>query len=222
MTAKHSNREGEPMIATGVDTSVVYIVDDDVDHCQSLEWLIESVGLRSRWFTSANEFLQNIEPETAGCLLLDLRMPGMSGIELQDRLRRQGADMPIILVTGYADVPVAVRAMKEGAFDVIEKPFSQQELLDRIHDALSKNAAGRHEEQERRTVQRRMATLSEGEREVLTQLCQGKSNKEIAASLRLTRRAIEARRAKIMRKMQADSLAQLIRMAMSLDAEEPV
>ena len=121
--------------------------------------------------------------------------------------------MPIILLTGYADVPVAVRAMKEGAFDVMEKPFRQQELLDRIHNALSKHAAGRHEEQERRSVQRRIATLSEGEREVLTLLCEGKSNKEIAASLKRTRRAIEARRAKIMRKMRADSLAQLIRLA---------
>jgi FixJ family two-component response regulator len=128
--------------------------------------------------------------------------------------------MPIILVTGYADVPVAVRAMKDGAFDVIEKPFSHQELLDRIHDALSKWAAGRHDEQERRAIQRRITTLSEGEREVLTLLCQGKSNKEIAASLKLTRRAIEARRAKIMRKMQAESLAQLIRMAMQQEEQD--
>ena len=208
------------MIATGTNTSVVYIVDDDLDHCQSLEWLIESVGLRARWFTSANEFLQSVEPESAGCLLLDLRMPGMSGIELQDRLRRLGADMPIILLTGYADVPVAVRAMKDGAFDVMEKPFSQQALLDRIHAALTTAAAARQAEQERRAIQQRITTLSDGEREVLTLLCEGKSNKEIASSLRLTRRAIEARRAKIMRKMQADSLAQLIRMAMSQEEHE--
>jgi two-component system response regulator FixJ len=206
------------MIATGTDASVIYIVDDDRDHCQSLEWLLESVGLRARWFTSASEFLQSVEPDSAGCLLLDLRMPGMSGIELQDRLRRQGADMPIILLTGYADVAVAVRAMKEGAFDVMEKPFSHQELLDRIHAALAAAAAARQAEQDRRAVQQRLTTLSDGEREVLTLLCDGKSNKEIAASLRLTRRAIEARRAKIMRKMQADSLAQLIRMAMLVEA----
>lgn len=206
------------MTATTNDVqSTVYIVDDDAELCQSLEWLIHSVGLRARVFSSASEFLRHVEPVPSGCLVLDVRMPGMSGIELQEQLRMQGIELPIILLTGYAEVPLVVRAMHAGAFDVIQKPFSHQALLDRIHDALAKNAANRRTQHEKHNVQRRLSLLSEGEREVLELLCEGKSNKEIAASLQLTRRAIEARRAKIMRKMQADSLAQLIRMTLQLE-----
>jgi FixJ family two-component response regulator len=206
------------MTATANDgQSTVYIVDDDAELCQALEWLIHSVGLRARVFSSANDFLKHVEPVPSGCLVLDVRMPGMSGIELQEQLRHQGIELPIILLTGYAEVPLVVRAMHAGAFDVVQKPFSHQALLDRIHDALAKNAANRRVQHERHNVQRRLSLLSEGEREVLNLLCEGKSNKEIAASLQLTRRAIEARRAKIMRKMQADSLAQLIRMTLQLE-----
>ena len=206
------------MTAIGNDgQSTVFVVDDDAELCQSLDGLIHSVGLRARVYSSAKEFLNNVEPVLSGCLVLDVRMPGMSGIELQEQLQQQGIDLPIILLTGYAEVPLVVRAMHAGAFDVIQKPFSHQALLDRIHDALAKNAATRRSQHERHNVQRRLSTLSEGEREVLDLLCEGKSNKEIAASLQLTRRAIEARRAKIMRKMQADSLAQLIRMTLQLE-----
>ncbi len=197
--------------------TTVYVVDDDVELCQSIEWLIHSVGLHAKVFSSAHDFLRNLEPLPSGCILLDVRMPGMSGIELQEQLREQGVDLPVILLTGHAEVPVVVRAMHAGAFDVIQKPFSQQALLDRIHDALAKNAATNQQAMERHNVQRRLSLLSAGEREVLDLLCQGKSNKEIASALQLTRRAIEARRAKIMRKMQADSLAQLIRMTLQLN-----
>jgi FixJ family two-component response regulator len=195
----------------------VFVVDDDAELRQSLEWLINSVGLRARTYGSASEFLKDVEPVSCGCLVLDVRMPGMSGIELQEQLRQQRIDLPVILLTGYAEVPLVVRAMHAGAFDVIQKPFSHQALLDRVHDALAKHASTRRAQHERHNVQRRLGLLSEGEREVLELLCEGKSNKEIAAALQLTRRAIEARRAKIMRKMQAESLAQLIRMTFQLE-----
>src|SRR5438105_8843625 len=132
---------GCAMTATATDgQSTVYVVDDDAELCQSLEWLIHSVGLRARVYSSAKEFLKHVEPVPSGCLVLDVRMPGMSGIELQEQLHQQGIDLPIILLTGYAEVPLVVRAMHAGAFDVIQKPFSHQALLDRIHDALAKNA----------------------------------------------------------------------------------
>ncbi len=217
MTATAESQNGHHVHNGQNGQSTVFVVDDDPELRQSLEWLIHSVGLRARVYGSANDFLKDVEPVQCGCLVLDVRMPGMSGIELQEQLRQQRIDLPVILLTGYAEVPLVVRAMHAGAFDVIQKPFSHQALLDRVHDALAKHAATRRSQHERHNVQRRLNMLSEGEREVLDLLCEGKSNKEIAAALQLTRRAIEARRAKIMRKMQADSLAQLIRMTFQLE-----
>jgi two-component system, LuxR family, response regulator FixJ len=201
-------------MASEIDTDTVLVVDDDPDARQSLEFLIRSVGLNIRSYASAADFLASPDVESAGCLVLDLRMPGMSGLELQDRLNEMNIGMPVILLTAYAEVPIAVKAMKAGAIDVIQKPYSQQVLLDRIQQALAKDRAMRQRLHDMKGAKEKLARLTAGEREVLDRLRAGKSNKEIAGELGLTRRGIEARRANIMRKLEADSLADLLRMVM--------
>jgi len=199
------------------DTATVLVVDDDPDARQSLEFLIRSVGLNIRSYPSAADFLDSPDLESAGCLVLDLRMPGMSGLELQERLNEMNVGIPIILLTAYAEVPIAVKAMKAGAVDVIQKPYSQQVLLDRIQQALAKDRANRQRVRDIKDAREKLARLTPGERDVLERLRGGKSNKEIAGELGLTRRGIEARRANIMRKLEAESLADLLRMVMVSD-----
>lgn len=203
------------------DQATVLVVDDDPDARQSLEFLIRSVGLNIRSYPSAADFLSSADVQSPGCLVLDLRMPGMSGLELQDRLNEMNVGIPIILLTAYAEVPIAVKAMKAGAVDVIQKPYSQQVLLDRIQQALAKDRSNRRRVREINEAREKLARLTPGERDVLERLRVGKSNKEIAGELGLTRRGIEARRANIMRKCDADSLADLLRMVMLADGEAP-
>ena len=206
-------------MASEVDTDTVLVVDDVAYARKSLEFLIRSVGLNIRSYPSAGDFLASSDLETAGCLVLDLRMPGMSGLELQERLNEMNVGIPIILLTAYAEVPIAVKAMKAGAIDVIQKPYSQQVLLDRIQQALAKDRANRQRLRDVKEAKDKLALLTAGERDVLERLRAGKSNKEIAGDLGLTRRGIEARRANIMRKLGADSLADLLRLVMVSDVE---
>jgi len=201
---------------TTVSTSTVFVVDDDPAMRKSLCWLIESVGLAVETFESAQAFLDAYDSNRSGCLVLDMRMPGMSGLELQDRLRDNGVDLPAIIVTGYGDVPTAVRAMKRGAVDFMEKPFSDQILLNRIQDALKRDL-------DRRALRKRVAAvaacaerLSPREREVMDRVVQGKPNKVIAAELGLSPKTIEVHRARVMEKMEARSLADLIRLNITL------
>jgi FixJ family two-component response regulator len=208
-------------VSDEIDQATVLVVDDDPDARQSLEFLIRSVGLNIRSYASAADFLSSPDIGAAGCLVLDLRMPGMSGLELQDKLNEMNIGIPIILLTAYAEVPIAVKAMKAGAIDVIQKPYSQQVLLDRIQQALAKDRAHRKRVREVGGAREKLARLTQGEREVLERLRTGKSNKEIASELGLTRRGIEARRANIMKKLQADSLADLLRMVMVADGAVP-
>ena len=207
-------------MASEIDTDTVLVVDDDADARQSLEFLIRSVGLNIRSYASAADFLASPDVESAGCLVLDLRMPGMSGLELQERLNEMNIGIPIILLTAYAEVPIAVKAMKAGAIDVIQKPYSQQVLLDRIQQALAKDRANRQRLRDVKGAREKLARLTEGERDVLERLRNGKSNKEIAIELGLTRRGIEARRANLMRKLEAESLADLLHLVMISDAED--
>jgi FixJ family two-component response regulator len=207
-------------MASEIDTDTVLVVDDDADARQSLEFLIRSVGLNIRSYASAADFLASPDVESAGCLVLDLRMPGMSGLELQERLNEMNVGIPIILLTAYAEVPIAVKAMKAGAIDVIQKPYSQQVLLDRIQQALAKDRATRQRLRDVKEAREKLARLTDGERDVLERLRNGKSNKEIAIELGLTRRGIEARRANLMRKLEAESLADLLHMVMISDAED--
>ena len=204
--------------ASGADPTV-YVVDDDPAMRSSLRWLIESVGLSVRTCSSAQEFLRTYQPSDPGCLVLDVRMPGMSGLDLQAELAARKIHIPILIITGYAEVPLAVRAMKAGAFDFIEKPFSDQTLLDRIRAAVALDESARRRRAARAEVEARLRLLTARERDVLDRVITGKSNKVIAAELVLSTKTVEVHRAHVMEKLKADSLADLIRVAL-LAAED--
>ena len=192
----------------------VFVVDDDEAMRHSLRWLIESVGLQVECHDSAESFLDSYYPGRSGCLLLDVRMPGMSGLELQEYLRRNEINIPVIVITGHGDVPMSVRAMKEGAIDFIEKPFNDELLLDAIRNALALDEQQREKQALRAELAARMALLTPREHEVMEMVTAGRSNKEIAAELGVSAKTVEAHRAKVMDKMQAGSLAELVRMSM--------
>ncbi len=191
----------------------VFVVDDDQAMRSSLQWLIESVGLAVESFASADEFLTSYYPGRAGCLLLDVRMPGMSGLELQEYLNAHEIKIPVIIITGHGDVHMAVRAMKRGAIDFIEKPFNDEVLLDAIRNALNLDERRRGYQAERAELAARLAQLTPREHEVMDMVTEGKSNKEIAKTLGVSAKTVEAHRARVMEKMQAGSLAELVRMA---------
>jgi FixJ family two-component response regulator len=192
----------------------VYIVDDDADMRDSLQWLLQAVGLRVRAFSSADEFLRVAEPERPGCLVSDVRMPGASGLELLEALARRGDPMPAILITAFADVPMAVRAMKAGAVEFLEKPFHRQTLIERVQNALRSDSQGLRVRAERERIEGLFRRLTDKEREVLDCLFEGLPNKAIAARLQVTSRAIEMRRSSLMKKLGVDSLAELLYLAM--------
>ena len=199
---------------TGGPPPTVFIVDDDEAVRDALSMLVRSVGLSAESFASSADFLAVRGPHDAGCLVLDVRMPGMSGLELQEELVRRGATLPIIFVTGHAHVPMAVRAIKAGAFDFIEKPFDDQELLDKIHLALDVGSRARRELEESEEIRRRIRSLTPREREVLDLVADGAANKVTASRLGLSERTVEIHRAAVMRKMGAESLAQLVRLTL--------
>ncbi len=190
----------------------VFIVDDDRTIGQMMERLMRSVGLNHRLFHSGDEFLDAFPDDGAGCLVLDIRMPGISGLELQQTLNDRGCKLPIIFMTGYADVTMAVDAMQNGAFGFVEKPFRPQQLLDRINDALRADGERRAQSQETQHVRDRLARLTDREHEVLSLIVDGKANKEIARDLALSRRTVEIHRARTMEKLEANSVAELVRL----------
>lgn len=199
--------------------SIVYIVDDDPSVRDSLTWLIESVGHPVRCFASPVEFLRDCRDDVPGCLILDVRMPEISGLDLQEQLRTRGFRLPIIIVTGHADVPMAIRALKAGAFDFIEKPFNDQLLIERIQQAIEHCQSLTEKDQRRRGARERLATLTTRERQVLDGVVAGKSNKQIARELDISIKTIEVHRANVMNKMQADSLPELIRKTLLAEGE---
>jgi two-component system response regulator FixJ len=196
---------------------VVFIVDDDEAVRSSLRLLLKSVGLVPSALASAREFLDKYDPAQPGCLMLDVRMPEMSGLELQEQLNLKGAVLPVIFITGHGDVPMAVEAMQAGAFDFLQKPFRDQDLIDRIQRALDKDRTNRAALDERTLIRERLQSLTPREREVLAMVTSGKANKIMAADLGVSQRTIEIHRARVMEKMSAASLAQLVRMVMDLD-----
>jgi len=198
----------------GSASPTVFVVDDDQAIRHAMELLLRSVGLRHRIFHSGDEFLEQYSPEDAGCLVLDIRMPGMGGLELQRKLTELGSTLPIIFITGHGDVPMAVKAMQEGAVDFIQKPFRDQELLDRVHDALRTDEERRGEREEQAGIAARLDKLTKREREVMDLVVTGKPNKVIAYDLGVSQRTVEIHRARVMEKMQAKSLAELVRMQM--------
>lgn len=194
--------------------STIFIVDDDEAMRDSLKWLIESVGMKVESFDSAGAFLKNYYPGRSGCLLLDVRMQGMSGLELQEYLNEHTIHIPVIIITGHGDVPMAVRAMKSGAVDFIEKPFNDELLLDAIRNALALDERYRDQQAERAALASRLALLTPREHEVMDMVTEGKANKEIANILGVSAKTVEAHRAKVMEKMDARSLAELVKMAL--------
>lgn len=196
----------------------VFIVDDDPGIRKAMQLLLKSVGLRSEIFASGDEFLARFDPERPGCLILDIRMPGLGGLELQERLLGAGNSLPIIFITGHADVPMAVEAMHKGAFDFVQKPVRDQELLERIKAALGSDRRARSEQARRAGVAARLGTLTVREREVMDLVVTGKPNKVIAYELGVSQRTVEIHRARVMVKMQARSLPDLVRMTLNADS----
>jgi FixJ family two-component response regulator len=199
------------------DAATVIVVDDDSGIRNAMRSLLKSVGLNSVLFGSAQEFLSAYQPSQQGCLVLDIRMPGMSGLELQQQLNVRGAVIPVIFMSGHADIPMAVEAMQHGAFDFLQKPFRDQDLLDRIQRAIVRDGELRKSLGEHARIRTHLETLTPREREVLDLMTQGLQNKSIAQKLAVSPRTIEIHRARVMEKMNAHSVAELVRMMMDLN-----
>jgi two-component system response regulator FixJ len=197
--------------------ATVHVVDDDDAVRSSLRLLLKSVGLPTVAHASAQEFLATWDGDQPGCLVLDVRMPGMSGIELQAELNQRGAIIPVIFISGHGDIPMAVEAIQHGAFDFLQKPFRDQDLIDRVQRALASDAEHRQLLQQRETLKQRFESLTPREQEVLELVTQGKANKVMAGDLGVSQRTVEIHRARVMEKMGAQSLAQLVRMVLELD-----
>ena len=193
--------------------ATVFVVDDDDAVRQALDLLLESVGLTAQTYASAEDFLQAYDPGRPGCLVLDVRMPGTSGLALQELLAARGVDIPIIFITGHGDVSTAVRAMKAHAFDFIEKPFNDQDLLDRIHEAISAGRPNRQERASSAEIAERVATLTRREREIMAMIVEGKTGKVMASALQISEKTVQTHRARVMEKMRAQSVAELVKMA---------
>ena len=192
------------------DQPLVYLVDDDEAVRDALGMLFKSVGLPHQAFASALEFLEHHDPNRHSCLVADIRMPGLSGLELQERLNEQRAQLPIIFITGHADVPMAVTAMKSGAADFVQKPFRDQDLLDRIHQALERDREQRKGRAEADEIRARIALLTPRENEVMQRVVRGQANKVIAMDLGVSQRTVELHRARVMRKLRMRSVAELV------------
>jgi two-component system, LuxR family, response regulator FixJ len=195
--------------------AVVHVIDDDDAMRDSLAFLMGSAGIETQTYDSAKAFLAALPRDTSGCVVTDVRMPGMSGIDLLRELKRLAPSMPVIVITGHGDVPLAVEAMKLGAADFIEKPFDDEALLSSVRNALGRTDKDARREAERAKVQERLTTLSARERQVLDGLVLGHANKVIAFDLGISPRTVEIYRANVMTKMEAASLSELVRMALA-------
>jgi len=195
----------------------VFVVDDDEPVRDAIGMLLETVEIPYESFASAHDFLSGYDNDRTGCLVLDIRMPGMSGLELQEHLIRQRSPIPIVFITGHGDIPMAVEAMKRGAVDFIRKPFRDQELLDRIQEALSKDQHLRAAHQNLEDIRTRVTSLTPRELEVFQRVAEGQANKVVAIELGISERTVEIHRSQVMQKTRARTLADLVRMKLTLD-----
>lgn len=200
-----------------ISTAKVYVVEDDDAVRDSLQLMLESVGHTVVPFASANAFLEAYDADLAGCLVLDIRMPGMNGMELQRKLNERNSILPIIFVTGHGDVPMAVEAMQQGATDFVQKPYREQELLEKITHAFAVDKENREGLQQRQVIAARLHSLTPRELDVLRLMVEGRANKVIAIDLDISQRTVEIHRARVMEKLEAHSLAHLVRMVMVVD-----
>lgn len=199
------------------DIQNIYVIDDDDAARDSLQFLLETAGLQARTYENAAAFLKNLPSDISGCVITDVRMPGMSGIELLKALKSRGFPLPVIVITGHGDIPLAVEAMREGAADFLEKPYNDDALLQSISRAVASSRVDGKADDEKADVRRRIAGLSGRESEVMAGLVAGKSNKVIAIDLDISPRTVEIYRANVMSKMGADSLPALVRMAITAE-----
>ncbi|GIW74608.1 MAG: DNA-binding response regulator [Phycisphaerales bacterium] len=209
MTQVEAQRQAPAEAAT------VFVIDDDPSMRDSLRWLIESVGYAVQVYKNADEFMEQFQADVPGCLVLDVRMPGTSGMELLETLKNRGVQVPIIIISGHGDVPMAVQALKRGAMDFLEKPFRDQELLEQIAKAIEADRARRRQAQSIASIQERLATLTPREREVMDLVVDGYANKQVAARLGLSEKTIEVHRSRVMKKMRARTLPCLVKMAIA-------
>lgn len=192
-------------------TPTVFVVDDDQGVRKALHALATASGLTAETFAAPDEYLAQLNPDRAGCLVLDVRLGNASGLDLQDELRRRGCNIPVIMITGYGNVPTSVRAMRGGAIDFLQKPFSPRLLLDRIREAIDIDRENRAASRKRARIEERIASLTPREREVMDQLVTGTTSRDIATALDLSVRTVEGHRREVLRKMAANSAAQLVR-----------
>ena len=203
------------------DNPIALVVDDDPMVRRSLESLLKSVGLRVKTFDSAQKFLEAERPQGPSCLILDVRMPGLSGPQLQERLLADQVPLPIIFITGYGTIPMSVRAMKAGAVDFLQKPFNDQELLDAVSKAIERDRERRREKKEMIDIQKRFNSLTLRERDVFALVITGMLNKQVASQLGMSANTVKVHRARVMQKMEAESLADLVRVATKLRLYPP-
>jgi len=204
--------------APSADDATVFVVDDDPSVREAISSLLRSVQLDVVAYESARDFLEHRRPATNACLILDVRMPGISGLDLQQQLTASDAPLPIVFITGHGDIPMAVRAIKAGAVEFLQKPFRDDDLLTAVSNALARDRAARRDREALEAVRARYATLTEREREVLLPIVQGSLNKQVGAALGVTEQTVKVHRHNIMRKMAAASLPDLVRMIESLKA----
>jgi FixJ family two-component response regulator len=193
--------------------AIVFVIDDDPSMRLALEDLVRTVGLQVHAFAAPQEFLQSEPPDAPGCLVLDVRLPGMSGLTFQQELAREGLALPVIFITGHGDIPMSVRAMKAGAVEFLTKPFHDQNLLDAIHAAIERDRKRRRKAMRLAELRERFVTLTERERQIMTLVVIGRANKQIAVELNLSEMTVKVHRGQVMRKMRAGSLPELVRMA---------